>query len=376
VEGCDGKKMRIAFLAGLSDEKLRQKLAPLSTASNVARIDLFRRNGAEDLPEKVEWRPVPHALRNIEPAAELARALDILANAGKYDAIIGCFQRWHGVWARVAGKTWKVPVIQLVITSVEWNLERPLCKKVMFDATACGVRGETSKRALRDAGYEGPLEVIHNAFDGWRRHRGSAETAPWRHDIVAAADFAEEKDYPWMLEILAELKKSVPGFKAALCGAELAEKLAAPAKKLGLADNIDFTGRLNEAELAKTMATAKRFLSTSKTEGLPQAALEAISIGLPCALTDVGDCRTVVGDDGTGGTLVRHGDTKTMVGTLVSALRASPAELADASKKAEKRFAELAPDFTEGKIAERWDSLLDATIRAWRLGSRAGNLKR
>jgi len=353
----DGEKLGIAFVAGLSDDKLRRKLAPLAAAPNVGRVDVFRRSPLPDAPEKVVCRPIPTALRAFEPAAELARVLDLLAKGGDYDVVVGCFQRWHGVWARLAGKTWKKPVVQLVITSVEWNLERPMCRHAMLSATACGVRGEASARALRGAGFAGPVEIVHNVFEGWRKPDGDGKGRGL--DIVAAADYAEEKDYPWMLEVFSELKKRRPDFRAALCGAGIAERLSAETAERGLEDNVEFKGRLEGDPLVGTVASSRVFLSTSRTEGLPQAALEALSLGVPCVLTDVGDCRTVVGADGAGGTLVPHGDTAAMSAALDAALSADAPE---AREKAGRRFAELAPEFSLENVARKWESLLAAAL--------------
>lgn len=57
----------------------------------------------------------------------------------------------------------------------------------------------------------------------------------------------------------------------------------------GLGERGDVTRLLRAADLV---------LSSSVTEGMPNAILEAMSTGLPAAVTDVGDCRSAVADTG------------------------------------------------------------------------------
>jgi glycosyltransferase involved in cell wall biosynthesis len=57
----------------------------------------------------------------------------------------------------------------------------------------------------------------------------------------------------------------------------------------GLGERGDVTRLLRAADLV---------VSSSITEGMPNAILEAMATGLPAAVTDVGDCRLAVGDAG------------------------------------------------------------------------------
>lgn len=57
----------------------------------------------------------------------------------------------------------------------------------------------------------------------------------------------------------------------------------------GLGERGDVTRLLRAADLV---------VSSSITEGMPNALLEAMASGLPAAVTDVGDCRAAVGEAG------------------------------------------------------------------------------
>ena len=57
----------------------------------------------------------------------------------------------------------------------------------------------------------------------------------------------------------------------------------------GLGERGDVTRLLRSADIV---------VSSSITEGMPNAVLEAMASGLPAAVTDVGDCRAAVGEAG------------------------------------------------------------------------------
>lgn len=358
----DGLKngLRIAFVAGLSNAKLLQKLAPLASLQEVESIDVFRRRPPTSLPEKARWRAIPGVFRWSGIASEAWRAVILAGGCGGYDLVVGCFQRWHGVWTWLSGGFAGKPVVQLVVTSVDWNLERSLCAKAMLAATACGVRGPSAERALRAAGFKGAIEVIHNPYDA--PPFPSAPPGEMKYDIIAVADFAREKDYPWMLEVLAALRARRPEFKALLCGRGLEVGLAGLARRLGVGGHVEFAGHLTVDSLHEAYSRSRCFLSTSRAEGLPQSAVEALSFGLPCAMSDVGDCRWLVEGDGLAGRVVRHGDTEAMASAVDELVGASYAAPVAARQAARGRFDVLARDFSLDEIAKRWRVLISGAL--------------
>lgn len=56
------------------------------------------------------------------------------------------------------------------------------------------------------------------------------------------------------------------------------------AKKLGIADKVEFVG--NVANIEAYYNRAKLFVFTSQSEGFPNALLEALSFGIPCIASD------------------------------------------------------------------------------------------
>lgn len=346
-----GNGLRVAFVGGLSDKKLAQKLLPLTLLPEVAAVDVYRRAPFALLP-KTRWTPLTSLGARRPLVGEPEKFARLLVAGGRYDLVIGCFQIFHGLWAELAGTAWRTPVIQLVITDVEWNRQRLLARWPMLRASGCGVRGEGAVSTLRRLGYAGPVEVIHNPMAVPERPaRSGAKTT----DILAVGDFAAEKDYPWMLAVLAGLAARGVAFSATLCG-RFPEAFRRQVATAGLADRIAFPGYLGATELAEAYAKSRVLLMTSHTEGLPMAVMEAMAAGLAVVVTGAGELPWLVRQD-RDGKVTPHGDTEAMSDALETVLT-TPGLARDMGESGRKRIRELEPLFTPEAVANAWRRLL------------------
>jgi glycosyltransferase involved in cell wall biosynthesis len=69
------------------------------------------------------------------------------------------------------------------------------------------------------------------------------------------------------------------------------------ARRLGLGESVFFLGSRPHAEVARWMNVADVLCLTSRSEGMPNAVIEALVSGLPVVVTDVGACRELVEDE-------------------------------------------------------------------------------
>ena len=99
-------------------------------------------------------------------------------------------------------------------------------------------------------------------------------------DILAAGSLIPLKQYDVFVEIIAEIKKKLPGIKAALIGnGPEKEKLQGLIARSGLQSNIILTGELPHPEVLQQMQRAKVFLHPSSYEGFSGVCLEALAVG-------------------------------------------------------------------------------------------------
>jgi glycosyltransferase involved in cell wall biosynthesis len=94
--------------------------------------------------------------------------------------------------------------------------------------------------------------------------------------------------------------------------------LARQARRLGIADRVLFLGNRPHEEVALWMNAADCLCLTSRSEGMPNVALEAVASGLPVVATDVGGVAELVGG-GPEGLVVRAGG-RDVAGRVAAAL--------------------------------------------------------
>lgn len=362
VEASEREKLmglRIAFVAGHCTIKLPQKLAPLHALREVDAIDLFIKRKYEDntMP-KLRWVYVPSCL-GLAVFQELMRLIILLAVARRYDLIIGCHQTYHGVWAWLAGKLWKKPVIQMVITDVSWVHDRFFPSKAMLAADACGVRGPIAADRLRRLGFRNHIETLHNTVGTMPQLPPGTDESKIgkRLDLLAVANYVKEKDIPWMIDIMSGLVKTMPALKLGIAGAGQ-EPLHDLVRTKGLESNVELLGPVYGTALALLYKQSRALILTSETEGLPMVVVEAFSFGLPVFVSDAGELPWLV-RDGVDGRVIAHGDTLKMIEALASVFNA-PDTLSDMGENAKKRFEELRNDFAQESISDCWRRLIVA----------------
>ncbi len=346
--------VKIAFIAALGDKHLARFLAPLSSLSEVQEIGLFRRRRPPDCGNKVRWQAQPTWMQRFPALAEGMRLLLILLRARHYDVLVGCFQRYHGVWAWLAGMIHGKPVIQLVITDVDWNRERPLLNFVMQRAAACTVMGEVGREKLART-FDGPIGILSLPIP---LPPPPPPKRPIRYDLLSVAAYAVEKDFPWMMEIMAEVKKARPQVRLAMCGGGLQETIGPLIDHHGLHEQVEILGFVSEARLKQAYGESRALLLTSRWEGLATVALEAMSQGVPALVTGAGDLPWLV-RDGIDGRVFDHGDTASFVAAIIKMLD-NPEDWEEKGRQARQRIEEVSKRFTREAMTEEWQGLLRA----------------
>lgn len=99
-------------------------------------------------------------------------------------------------------------------------------------------------------------------------------------DIIAAGSLIPLKQYEKFLNVVAEIKKQIPGIKAVLMGngpekSRLQDLIA----ELGLESNITLAGELQHPDVLQMMQRGKVFLHTSSYEGFGVVCIEALYAG-------------------------------------------------------------------------------------------------
>lgn len=132
--------------------------------------------------------------------------------------------------------------------------------------------------------------------------------------LLFVGSLTPEKGPIAALQVLADLRRSTPSRLRLVGGGPLASGVEERARLLGLSDDIELVGPVQDVR--PHLAWADVLVLTSTTEGLPGVVLEAGAAGIPAVAFDVGGTREAI-IDGISGRLIPPGD----VAGFVEALR-------------------------------------------------------
>lgn len=160
-----------------------------------------------------------------------------------------------------------------------------------------------------------------------------------------------------LLEAFEMFHNTHPGHKLIVYGDGAdKDRIQRLADKMGLAESVILAGRIDNVESAIFNAAA--FVLTSDFEGIPNALIEAMSIGVPAVSTDCspGGAALLI-NDGENGFLVSAGDAKAIAEKL--------SVIVD-NFEVSKRFSENGPLITEGfseeVIADKWEAFFENAL--------------
>lgn len=114
-------------------------------------------------------------------------------------------------------------------------------------------------------------------------------------DILGVGTLTPLKNYLLFIELIVELKKSLPGIKARIIGrGEQEQLLRKSIQNSGIGNNLELLGEVPHESVFAYMQQSKIFLHTSSYEGQSTVIAEALANGLTVVCFDVG--RTHVKD--------------------------------------------------------------------------------
>jgi glycosyltransferase involved in cell wall biosynthesis len=280
----------------------------------------------------------------------LARAAAFLVTRGRR------FQVFHvhtvnllALVAVVAGRLSRRPVV--LKTTGAWELEhgvlrgragRGLRQRLMLavlrHADAWIALSVELGRAIEEAGVPAAnVRIIPNGVD--TAHFRPPGTADAKQDlrVVFVGRLVPDKALPVLLRAWTDVARRVPAATLDIVGAgPLQPDLATAASQLGLGARVRFAGF--HADVRPFLEAATVFVLPSTVEGLSNALLEAMAVGLPAVATRVGGTEDVVIDGGTALMVPPH-DHEALAEAL-TALLTAPERAREMGRQARDRAVE------------------------------------
>ena len=195
-----------------------------------------------------------------------------------------------------------------------------------------------------------------NGIDQLRSKLGFNDGGPV---ITAVANIRPVKGIDVWIRAAEIVCREFPSARFVLAGEAIDRQYFEQAKKqvldAQLTKNVLFLGRLDK--VASLLKLSSMFCLLSRSEGFSNAILEAMALGLPCVVTNVGGNAEAV-TEGETGFLVASEDAETAASRILVLLRnpAMARQMGDAGRDV------VATRFTAQAMANRWVALYDELL--------------
>ena len=287
--------MKLLIFAGLSEKKLISKILPITCISNVESIYLIR-----NIPLKFDRVidinvPLIFRFPFFQEAIKLISGIWICLTK-KVDYIISFYLIPHGILGYIVAKVLRKPVIQVSLGEdiLFYESHKIIGRKILLNSKHIGTRGTHSQKRLQKLVQKSlPFFSSPNVFKIPPKKNIELKKEDKDFDIISVTNFSRAKRLDIFLKIVKKIKEDYPEIKTLVIGGKGRRKTIFQKyrNKMGLNRNVEFLGYTNH--VVSYLMRSKIFILTSEIEGIPMAMLEAMSLGMPCVVPDVGDIKDV-----------------------------------------------------------------------------------
>ena len=170
--------------------------------------------------------------------------------------------------------------------------------------------------------------------------------------VISCGRLTEQKNQKMLIEAFSRISKDFPEWTLDIYGeGPLKEKLLSLSKEKGLESRITLKG--NVANFHEEIRDAELFVLSSDYEGLSNALLEAMMMGLPCISTDCAGSDEVI-DNMENGILIPVGDTEALKDAMAKLM--SDREL---SMKLGKAAAASSQRYSSTAVIGQWREVIE-----------------
>lgn len=190
--------------------------------------------------------------------------------------------------------------------------------------------------------------VIYNPVNLGEYEKAALDSEK-KKKIVTVGRLIPPKNHKLLIDAFCEVSKDFPEYTLEIFGdGEEKENLARYIAELGLAEKVHLMGRVkNVPEATKD---AELFVLSSNFEGMPNALIEAMCLGLPVISTRVSGAEDMI-KDGESGFLVDAGDTAGLAEAMKKMLASD-----ELRKNMAQKATEIYGMLETSKIVKQWEA--------------------
>lgn len=191
--------------------------------------------------------------------------------------------------------------------------------------------------------------VLYNIIDTEQIfEKKETDSNTYAYDMIYVGRLTYQKDPQRLMRLCARMKEGKPDLNVAIVGTgELEAEVKGLCKELNIEENVHFLGF--QSNPIKMVHDSKVMILTSRWEGTPMCALEAMALGTPVVSTPSDGMKDLI-DDGINGYLTD--DDAVMADKLLKIMN-DPDHRRELSENTRKKFAEIndAPKYKEAIAA-------------------------
>lgn len=192
--------------------------------------------------------------------------------------------------------------------------------------------------------------VIYNPVD-IKEYTGAALKTPKAKTVVSAGRLMKQKNQKMMIDAFSAVLKKYPDYQLIIYGeGPYREELELHVQQLGISEKVILPG--STTQLYNKIKSAEIFLLSSDYEGMPNALIEAMCMGIPVISTKVSGATDLI-FHGENGLLVEVGDISGFTAAIETMI-------ADGDKRYEMAVeaVKLSEKLLPERILEQWQEII------------------
>lgn len=227
---------------------------------------------------------------------------------------------------------------------INWSYLLPDIKGILMQT-------EWNKKFFTNKNLLNKISVIYNPINIDTQFVGAAINAVKEDVIVCVGRLTYQKQHWVLIDAFAKFHQTHSNFKLIIYGeGEMRNRLQQQIEDLGIADSVCLPGRSQDVMMQ--ILSARMFVTVSAYEGMSNALIEAMCVGLPCISTKVSGATELI-IDGKNGTLVNVGDIDE-IASKMSIIADNQHIATQYAEEAKKIYTNL----NSSKIATQWVTYL------------------
>lgn len=250
-----------------------------------------------------------------------------LVRKNKYALTHSFFTVPCGIVSLLLKKRYKIPyIISLRGSDVPgysdrfpfiYALFKPIFRLIWKKAYAVISNSEGLKQLALKTDPKQKIGIIYNGIDTEKFQPNNNLKNKDKFIITPGASrITDRKGLNYLIEAIKKLSEKYPQIYLEIMGdGNAREKLETLTESLNLKDKVKFLGRIPREEIAPYYQRASVFVLPSFNEGMSNAMLEALAVGLPIITTDTGGAKELV-KEGENGYIIKTRDVDDIVGKI------------------------------------------------------------